>query len=203
MSRRLVVAVLCGAVLTLAGCSQGAPASAPTSPVSGAPTTASAAAEAVTKEQWLATMGPDGVSAITSLLDEPGAQALLDVRNADGWSALLFATDAGDTDAVARLLEAGADPLERTLTGLPTVGAMHLAAANGDVEMLRVLLDHGVPVDTLDGAGGHALLWAAYKGQREAAQFLLDAGADPTIVDGSRMNAAQRAEGEDSPKSRR
>lgn len=182
------MAVVVAAGLVLAGCSEGAPVQ------PSASATSQAQAAQLTKDEWLAAIGPDNVSEVDALLAEPGAAQWIDTIDTTGMTALLYAADAADAVAVGHLLDAGADPLWRDRSSPASRGPIHIAAANGDIPVIQVLLDHGVDVDTLDGAGGHALLWAAYKGQLETARFLLEAGADPTIVDASTMNAAERAD---------
>jgi len=185
------------AIALLAGCAgtQGPLDSSPSATV--APSaTASAVAKEITEEQWLAAVDPESSDAVIALVAEPGIALVINAYDPSGMTALHYAVTNGDAEAVAALLDAGADPFRRTAKGFPARGAIHIAAAQGDVAMLQMLLDHGVGVDELDGAGGHALLWAAYKGQPEAVAFLLAKGADPALVDGSGMNAAERAEGQ-------
>jgi ankyrin repeat protein len=72
---------------------------------------------------------------------------------------------ASDPQLTERLARAGAEPLAR-------------AAESGHVEAIRLLLDHGVPIDALDGEhGGSALHAAAYAGVPEAVAVLLERGA--------------------------
>jgi hypothetical protein len=61
---------------------------------------------------------------------------------------------------------------------------MTRAAAYGDVETLRALIDAGVGVDTLSESGSSALCIAAEEGQLEAAEYLLARGADINGADG-------------------
>lgn len=82
-----------------------------------------------------------------------------------------------DPELVARLLALGADPEARD----HDAGALHLAAAAGHVGILETLLDAGLAVDTLDGAGETPLAhvaWAVKSADRPAtAQLLLRRGA--------------------------
>lgn len=81
--------------------------------------------------------------------------------------------------ALARMLiRLGADPTYGTGSASP----VHLAAAAGDVEMLRFLLEHGVDVDRPIKWGITPLHKAREHHQREAEQFLLAHGADPNRV---------------------
>ncbi|MES1171380.1 MAG: ankyrin repeat domain-containing protein [Actinomycetota bacterium] len=177
-------------LLTLGACSPQA------SDPSPSPTPTAVGAATISKEQWLAALDPDDGARVAALLTEPGVATVVDVRDAEGMSALLYAAQRGDAELVGALLDAGADPTQREMSGFPVKGAIHIAAAAGDIATLTVLLDHGLDVNTLDGASGHALLWAAYKGQADAVTLLLAKGSDTTLVDGSGMNASERAAGE-------
>lgn len=63
---------------------------------------------------------------------------------------------------------------------------IHDAAASGDIEAVRRLLDNGTPVDQFDTTDGFgrpttALYKATMAGRTEVVELLLDAGADPTL----------------------
>jgi len=53
------------------------------------------------------------------------------------------------------------------------------AARQGDTELLRPMLEAGMPVELKDGKGNTLLMLAAYHGNAETAQLLLDRGAEP------------------------
>lgn len=89
---------------------------------------------------------------------------------------LVSAAAAGDRIAVLDLLERGVAPDARNRDGR---GALHLAAANSEIEMTRLLLEAGATVDAADGIGWGALHWAAYYGSLPSVEALLAAGADP------------------------
>lgn len=58
--------------------------------------------------------------------------------------------------------------------------AMDLARA-GRGEELAEFLDHGLPVDAVDGEGNSLLMLAAYHGHAAVVGTLLDRGADPDL----------------------
>ncbi|XP_071115437.1 uncharacterized protein [Haliotis cracherodii] len=61
---------------------------------------------------------------------------------------------------------------------------IHVAAANGFTECVRILLDPvGTAIDVRGGNGMTALMHACYRGLAELAQMLLDRGADPELLD--------------------
>jgi hypothetical protein len=71
---------------------------------------------------------------------------------------LLCAVERDNTQMITALLEMKADPTKRT--GPTGDTALHTAASHGQFAALRLLLDHGVPVNSLDGNGRTALVLA-------------------------------------------
>ena len=66
---------------------------------------------------------------------------------------------------------------------------LHLAARQGDVALVQVLLKHSPELDAIDDAGRTALTCATIEGHLEATRVLLEAGASPSIVDASGSDA--------------
>src|SRR5687768_1297976 len=100
-----------------------------------------------------------------------------DVRaaNAAGLSALHFAAD--DAAKARLLLDAGADVHAVTQMGrTPLIVA---AAASQSADVVRLLLARGAKVNVADSSGVTPLIAAANADNREAADLLLDRGADP------------------------
>jgi ankyrin repeat protein len=108
------------------------------------------------------------------------AGATVDYVDRDGRSPLLSAVQRGDRTGVELLLRqrAAGHP------GLPhRAGDLLVAAATqGDVGVLRELLDAGIPADTLDGQKRTALVGAVTWGHGAAAQLLLERGADASLA---------------------
>src|SRR5690606_31346873 len=126
----------------------------------------------------------------------------------------------GDTAAVQRLLESGANvnqpqadgatalqwaayhgdaELVRLLLGAgadPSLAnrngstAMWLAASRGDAEVLEALLDGGADVDEQLPLGRRPLMLAARSGSVDAVRLLLDRGADPNAHEEQRGTTA-------------
>ena len=67
------------------------------------------------------------------------------------------------------------------------------AARTGDVERLKVLLDHDQNPSALDMMQITPLSWAAINGQVEAMRLLLDAGVDPSQTGGDNNTALHAA----------
>ena len=85
------------------------------------------------------------------------------------------AVSEGDTPTVLRCLEGGS----RASATIPIVGttALMVAAGNGHVETVRILLDWGANPNATDLSGWTALHAAAYRGDPAILQLLLDRGA--------------------------
>lgn len=107
-----------------------------------------------------------------------------------GADAELFeAIESGDVDRVRAVLAAGADPDAIQPDHWPSWRPLHAAIEaleeGGPLEILTVLLEHGATVDGWDGQrDATPLLMAVFRGQKEAARLLLDAGADVNVVGG-------------------
>ena len=97
----------------------------------------------------------------------------------DGPRTLLgMAVDAGDVEVLRVLLEAGAEPNVVDRKGSPLSGA----AARGDLSAMKILVASGAQIDLPDGVGRTPLMYALQKGLEEAAQLLVDMGADTSAI---------------------
>ncbi len=119
-----------------------------------------------------------------------GIRATLDLKDRHGMTALAYAAAGGQADTVNILLQSGADPriVAKSTTIDTSMGARQLpctstiimfAASNGHLEVVKMLLDSGVGVDSRNSVGVTALMHAAHKGNYGVAKLLLDKGADP------------------------
>lgn len=70
--------------------------------------------------------------------------------------------------------------------------ALHWAAYFGHGEAVKMLLDHGSPVDTVDDGRSTALQAAAHTGHAEAAEMIIAAGADVNAADEVRWESDLR-----------
>ncbi len=77
---------------------------------------------------------------------------------------------------LGELLAGGADVDARGQQG---ASALHWAAFNGDLEMVRMLLDAGARVDAVLDNGSTPLHLAAFEGHTDVVRLLLQRGADP------------------------
>ena len=90
---------------------------------------------------------------------------------------LIHAAADGDTKAVLALLEKGADA--NALFPIVGTRALMVAAASGHKDTVQALLDAGADVNVKDYTGWTALHAAAYKGDSEIVQLLLEHGGIP------------------------
>lgn len=83
-----------------------------------------------------------------------------------------------DAEAVAVLLDGGADPDARQADGAT---ALHWAAFRQDPEMAALLIEAGADVNAVNRLGASALFVAAEGGHAGLIELLLAAGADPNL----------------------
>lgn len=84
----------------------------------------------------------------------------------------------GDLEKVAKLLDA--DPgLLTSQANQYAISPLHVAAHDGRVEIAKLLIDRGAPLELRDRDQATPLFAAALKGHAAVAHLLLDAGADP------------------------
>jgi len=99
----------------------------------------------------------------------------IDEANADEGTALLLAVKNEDLEAVAYLIDIGADITATDANGL---SALHLAVVADQKDIVAVLLIEGADVRKTDSSGRTALHWASLAtDDRELALLLLKHGA--------------------------
>ena len=93
----------------------------------------------------------------------------------------------GDRDKVSNELRAGADPniFDATLTS-----ALHVAAVNGHIEIIRLLVSSGARIDARDRNMVTPLLACLKKGLVEPAKVLLELGAEKFSSDRMQRSSA-------------
>lgn len=107
------------------------------------------------------------------------AATLAPLKRLEAATPLLLAAQLGLGNVVSRLLELGA-----ALAALPSTGhtALHLAAIQGDLGVLRALKAHSSELEVRDNKGLTALHLACHVGHLKVVQELMDAGASVDLI---------------------
>ncbi|OUS76124.1 hypothetical protein B1748_12715 [Paenibacillus sp. MY03] len=107
-------------------------------------------------------------------------------RDEESWSMngslneeLLAAAKAGQVDAIAKLLQDGADI--NVQDGEGRTPAM-IATYNNDIGMAKALIEAGADVNIRDGMKNSPFLYAGAEGYLEILKLTIEAGADPAIT---------------------
>jgi ankyrin repeat protein len=106
------------------------------------------------------------------------------------YTALMNAARNGDTEAVRKMLDLGAEADQKTSKGKT---ALMLAAAGGYTDTVKLLADRGADVNTRDNYDTTAIIAAATAGHPETSVTLLSYGADPLFKDTSGGSALSNA----------
>ncbi|MCI0506385.1 MAG: ankyrin repeat domain-containing protein [Gammaproteobacteria bacterium] len=110
--------------------------------------------------------------------------------SSERYTALMNAARNGDTEAVRKMLDLGADADQKTTRGKT---ALMLAAAGGYTDTVKLLADRGADVNTRDNYDTTAIIAAATAGHPETSATLLAYGADPMFKDTSGGSALSNA----------
>ena len=135
----------------------------------------------------------NGYPECAQFIIECGA-AINECRNLDGGSPLHAAFINGRPDCARILLSAGADANARISTGTSAgrnETCLHIAAGEGSIEGVSLLLKHGAILDLRDRRGRTALHEAVRHKQMQCALTLVEAGADFSIKDDRGRSALQ------------
>lgn len=89
---------------------------------------------------------------------------------------------AGDVEGTGRSLEANPGLLRARDPRGST--PLILAAYYNHLDLVRLLLERGIPVNEMDGSGNTALMGACFKGYAEMVRLLIEAGADVNARNG-------------------
>jgi ankyrin repeat protein len=92
-----------------------------------------------------------------------------------GGTPLTGAIFGAKVDNARVLIDAGASAFHKVKAGRPL---LHLAAQEGQREILELLITKGVPASTLDELGHTAAYWACQNGHLECIKFLVSQGLD-------------------------
>ncbi|KQV61352.1 MULTISPECIES: ankyrin repeat domain-containing protein [unclassified Duganella] len=117
----------------------------------------------------------DAMRVVKVLLSHPKLN--VDEQASNGNTALLMAAFQKNKPAVLALLEKGAQ------INRPGWTALHYAAAAGDLDIMKLLLERHAAIDATSPTGTTPLMLAAREGQEDAVQLLLEEGANATLKD--------------------
>ncbi len=115
----------------------------------------------------------DAVKSLLVLLAAP--QIDIEARAQNGDTALMVAAYRKDAKTVATLLERGAQP------NRPGWTALHYAAAAGNIDIVRMLLEKSAYIDAESPNRTTPLMMAAGAGQTAVVQLLIEEGADQSV----------------------
>ena len=128
---------------------------------------------------------PKGVHGLFVAVSEPSpkvAAVLIDwsktdvePRTKEDESPLMIVALKGDLELARRLVARGAHVNKTGWT------ALHYAATNGHLTLIRFLLEQNAYIDAEAPSGTTPLMMAAHYGTPEAVKLLLDEGADPML----------------------
>jgi ankyrin repeat protein len=127
------------------------------------------------------------------LVNSPNTK--VEVRNAVDESPLMLAALNNDLELARLLIKNNAD------VNKPGWTALHYAATNGHVDVIRLLLDENAYIDAASPNGTTPLMMAAHYGSPSAVKLLLESGADPMLKNDQGLTAfdfANRASRKDS-----
>ena len=146
--------------------------------------TFAAAAPPDTAAEFYRAIRSNDLAAIDSLIKQG-----VDVRDSDGVTPLMYAAAVGSTEAMKRLVAAGAD-----VNAVNNLGSPALTWATKDIDKVRLLLDHGANVNVVSKSGRTPLLVATmHDPSAEVVKLLAAHGADVLAADKLNANALHTA----------
>ena len=119
----------------------------------------------------------------------------LNLLSDKGESPLMLAAIKGEVELARKMIAKDADVNK---TGW---APLHYAASSGQIEMIKLLLEHHAFIDTESPNRTTPLMMAAMYGTPEAVKLLLEEGADASLKNQQGMNAMQFAQKADRPES--
>ena len=123
---------------------------------------------------------------VAALLDQDPSQ--VNAYSADGFYPLGLAAFFGHPDTVALLVARGAD-LAQVARNPMRVQPLNAAVAGRSLDVVRILVEAGAPIDPQQQEGWTPLHGAVHQGNVELAQYLLDRGANPRLQNDKGKNA--------------
>jgi uncharacterized protein len=113
---------------------------------------------------------------IALLLDHGAPIDAVQANHPSKSTPLVLAEETNKVENLKLLLKRGANLQVKSFEN--RISLLHAAAWHNHVEIAKILLDAGIPVDVRDADRGTPLVVAVSRGSREAAQLLIEKGAD-------------------------
>ncbi|KAH0613918.1 uncharacterized protein H6S33_005804 [Morchella sextelata] len=132
---------------------------------------------------WAAELGH---KAIFESLLKKGAST--EIRDLEGGSVLSWAAYGGSSTIVRLLFEHGVD-----INDGSSLGAIHIAAAEGHEELVKLFLDNGAAIDVQNNLEETPLLVAVTANEQDVVKSLLLRGANINTMDNMRNSVLHRA----------
>ena len=137
-----------------------------------------------------ATPGSKELEEITKIIWDAGASKSVNAVDANGWTALMFASRYGNLAMVNRLLAANAKiNIVNKGGGTPLM----IASDNGKNDIVKLLIAKGANVNAIDTKGTTALMFATINGRTDVVKTLLAAGANVNAMNTSGGTALMTA----------
>ncbi len=108
----------------------------------------------------------------------------VDANDAAGWTALVWAVNAGQTDVAEFLINNNANV--NVKYGRQNQSLLHSAIQTDSVKLIELLIEKGINVNVKNRAGQTPLYAAVLRGRVDVVKFLLDKGADVNVSLGAR-----------------
>ena len=131
------------------------------------------------------------MKAFEALMQAPKVD--LEINSENGDTALMIASFTGNKHAVEELLDKGAEANKHGWA------ALHYAAAIGDCDIIKLLLDHAAYIDAESTNKTPPLMMAARGGQEDAVKLLIEEGADISLKNEAGLTAEDFAVKNDHP----
>ena len=167
----------------------------------------------------------EGAGDVIRLLLEKGADT--NIESSRGITPVMNAASKRQVDVVKILIESGADINRKNKENIGALGlaaransmeivhllmtrgvafssedageVLTMAALRGRHDVIDFFKGRGVSIDTFDGTGNNALIWAIGGGRVDVVEFLLRKGANPNIRNAAGMTALMLAAAGGSP----
>ncbi|KFM80762.1 Ankyrin repeat and SAM domain-containing protein 3, partial [Stegodyphus mimosarum] len=117
---------------------------------------------------------------IRDIIENTDNKSLINQKNKEGWTPLMYAASCANLKVILLLLEEGASTDVQNIQGQT---ALILASKCGSTDAVSLLINGGASVNDKDNNGRSSLFHAAAFGHRSVVHLLIEKGAVADIVD--------------------